>query len=452
MNKRQLKKLNTLPVQIMKADTPRKGWMKAIALNNMQTRAMWDQKNWLRKPWHMSFWELKQIAKVHAIIRICINVIKKAVSQSKWQIKVKDRFNKDTNSTSQYQDEINECYELFENMNENDENMRMLLDRVIEDILIYDAGSIEIIRTNDKKRIIALNSVAGDTIRPIVNEYWNSVGNIAYKQYIDDIEVASFSRDDLVYIMANPENSIEWYGFWVSPIESIKLQVRASLDAEHYNMKTFSTNNVPSWLLDLWDMDDAAAENLMAGWNASTIWNTDAIKFIRWSWEKRQWTPFQKSNKDMQFSQYIEWQSRIILATYWLTAQDANIDVDLNRSTAEVHASMSNARWVRSMKRLIEEYFTRGIIRKMWDSEGFKRIEFSFIDVDTLADMELRAKTDTLNIASWVYSPKYVQERDWYPIEKIPTKLLQDSIISSLSSTPKKAPIPAKKTILNYDE
>lgn len=410
---------STKGIIISKAEKEKQGRMKAFALDSVNQRIVTNVKDWLKKPSIISFAVLRRIAATDAIIRICINVIKKTVSQSKWQIKVKDRYKKDKNSESAYAAEIEEVYELFENMNENDENMRILLDRIIEDILTLDAWAIEIIRSNDWSKVLQLNSVDSSTIRPMVDNYWNSPWDIAYKQFVWDKEVAAFSRDELIYIMANPQNSLAWYGYGLSPIESIMLQVQASMEAEMYNMKTFSSNNVPAWLIDLWDVSDEEAEWVMATWNATVIWNTEAMKFMWWSWADRKYTPFQKSNKDMQFSQYIEWLSRIKLATYWLTAQDANIDVDLNRSTAEVHASMSNARWVKSMKRLIEEYFTRGIIRKMWDSEWFKKIEFAFIDVDTLWDMKIRAETDEINIASWIYAAQYVQERDWYPIEVI---------------------------------
>lgn len=434
---------------ITKESSEKTSRMKAFALDNVMQRFISKDKDWLKKPSHISFWVLRRIAATDAIIRICINVIKKTVSQSKWQIKVKDRYKKDKNSEKIYKSEIEEVYDLFENMNENDENMRILLDRIIEDILTLDAWVIEIVRSNDWKKIMALNSVDSATIRPVVDVYWNTPWEIAYKQFIWDKEVASFSRDEMIYIMANPQNSLEWYGYGMSPIESIMLEVQASMEAGMHNMKTFSSNNVPAWLLDLWNISDEEAENVMATWNATVIWNTEAMKFMRWSWDDRKYTPFQKSNKDMQFSQYIEWLSRIKLATYWLTAQDANIDVDLNRSTAEVHASMSNARWVKSMKRLIEEYFTRNIVRKMWDSEWFKKIEFCFIDTDTLSDLEVRANIDKVNIESWVYAPQYVQERDWYPIEVIVPLAMKDKTIPA-KTTPKKKPL-VKSTILNYD-
>ena len=92
MNKRIQKKQGLIP-PIVKAEKPAKNsWFKAIAIDKQMNMSI----DWaLKKPSNISFKELREIALRNSIIRICINVIKKAVSQSKWQIKVKDRYRKD---------------------------------------------------------------------------------------------------------------------------------------------------------------------------------------------------------------------------------------------------------------------------------------------------------------------------------------------------------------------
>jgi len=95
-------------------------------------------------------------------------------------------------------------------MNMNGENMRVILDRVIEDLLILDAGVIEIVRSMDGKDIVALNSVDGATIRPVYNEY-GELGEPAYYQFMFDKKVAEFSMDDVVYMMANPQNDVDLF-------------------------------------------------------------------------------------------------------------------------------------------------------------------------------------------------------------------------------------------------
>lgn len=128
--------------------------------------------------------------------------------------------------------------------------MRILLDRVLEDLLVLDAGAIEKVHSLDGAKIMGLNSVDGATIRPVYNEY-GELGNVAYKQFMNGKVVAEFSQEELVYIMSNPQNDVTMFGYGVSPIESVLMQVQASLEADMYNIKHFSKDNIPPGMLNL---------------------------------------------------------------------------------------------------------------------------------------------------------------------------------------------------------
>lgn len=158
--------------------------------------------------------------------------------------------------------------------------MRVLLDRIMEDLLVLDAGVIEKVYSLDGKQIVGLNSVDGSTIRPLYNEFGELGDPIAYYQFIDGKKVAEFRREDLVYIMANPQNDIDLFGYGMSPIESILLEVQAGLEATMYNLKKFGQDNVPPGILDLGEMTQDQAEEFIALWDATVVGNTNAMKFI----------------------------------------------------------------------------------------------------------------------------------------------------------------------------
>jgi hypothetical protein len=65
----------------------------------------------------------------------------------------------------------------------------------------------------------------------------------------------------------------------------------------------------------------------------------------------------------MQYSEYIDWLTRIKLAAYGLTGIDANILHDVNRANGQMQVQISNSRGVASYKQLIEEYFTSKIVQ-----------------------------------------------------------------------------------------
>ena len=88
---------------------------------------------------------------------------------------------------------------------------------------------------------------------------------------MNEAKVAEFEKEDIVYIMANPVNDVDLFGYGMSPIESILLQVQAALEADMFNIKHFTKDNIPPGILDLGDMTQDQAEEFIATWNATVI-------------------------------------------------------------------------------------------------------------------------------------------------------------------------------------
>lgn len=363
----------------------------------------------VRKPTNISFSLLRQVAKHDAIIRICINAIKKSVSQSKWDVVLKEG----EKMTPEIKSQIDYLKKLFLLQNKNNENMRILLDRVIEDLLVLDAGVIEKVR-NINGQIVGLNSVDGATIRPRYNAWGEFDPDAAYVQVVNEKEVATFKQEEMIYMMANPQNEIALFGYGMSPIESILLTVQASLNADMFNARAFSDDNVPPGMVDLGDMSEEQAQQFIRIWDNTVISDTKRIKFVWGSKEPIKYTAFQKNNKDMQFIEYIDWLSRLKLATYGLTPMDANITHDVNRSTANAERDISNSRGVHSTKRLFEEYFNREIVATM----GFDAIEFKFAGSENISESKTRAEIDKIYVECGVLSPEEIRIREGFSSEE----------------------------------
>ena len=411
-------------------------WFKSVSLSLTQ-RGLWSlslehlQKNGLRKPSSVSFEVLRQLAKHDPVVRICVNVIKKSISQSKWHIGVHKNAPK---GKWGYKKEQQKAIELFEFWNMNGENLRIILDRVLEDLLVLDAGAIEKLYSLDGTVLLGINSVDGATIRPVFNEY-GELGSPAYKQFIQSRHVADFEQDELVYMMANPQNDVNTFWYGLSPIESILMQVQASLEADMYNIKHFSKDNIPPWILNLGEMNDEEAENFIALWNATVIGNTHGMKFVWWPSNNIGYTPFNTSNKDMQYSEYIDWLTRIKLAAYGLTGIDANILHDVNRANAQTQMQISNSRWVAWYKQLVEEYFTSKVISAL--GEEYKWLEFRFDEHVSLESRKKLAEIHAIYVQNGVLSENEVREELGYSELDHPltTENMQDGWLDDNMST-----------------
>ena len=377
----------------------------------------------VKKPSKVTFEQLRMVAASDTIIRICVNTIKKAVSQAPWDIVPRKRYKDDYN-----REHITRVNDLFDMVNTNGENLRTLFDMILEDLLVLDAGVLEKVH-NMNGELVELNSVDAATIRPVVNKY-GEVGG--YVQVIDNKVVAKFEPNEIIYMMQNPQNDIKLFGYGRSPIEEILLTVQASLNADVYNAKIFSNDNIPPGLLDLGNMSTAEANNFIALWNATVVSNTQKLKFVWGSDNSKKYIPFQQANKDMQYMEYIDWLSRLKLATYGLTAIDANITQDVNKATAEVQESITSTRGVSNIFTLMEEYINREIIIPM----GFNDVGFRFNRESTVKAKKLQAEIDKIYIETGVISPIDVAKREGLDLYTTPDEEIELELDGGVSPNP----------------
>ena len=358
------------------------------------------------KPTNVSFTQLRAIEQYDAVISICVNKIKKAVSMSSWSIQPRK-------GTTPNAENIKKANELFLLINSTGESLRTLLDQTVEDLLVLDAGVIEKV-FNVNGDLVELYAVDGATIRPKYDKSGKQDPDEAYVQVINSKVVATFRQDELIYMMANPKTNIRRFGYGESTIESILLQVNASLQADMYNARIFSEDNVPPGLLDLGDRTDAEAGKFAELYNATVIGNTHKMKMV-WGGGGGEgksggikFIPFNNTNKDMQYVEYIDWLTRLKLAAFGLSPLDANITQDINRSTAEVMAALANSEGVMNVKKLVEEFFNREILI----TSGLGDTEFKFDTAASLSDKETQAKVDKIYIEASVTTAKQVAERE----------------------------------------
>ena len=232
--------------------------------------------------------------------------------------------------------------------------------------------------------------------------------NKAYVQVINEKVVADFKINEIIYMMQNPQNDVKSFGYGLSPIESILLEVQSSLNANMYNAQTFQKDNIPPGMLDLGNMSNEEAQAWIAMWNATVINDTQKLKFVWGSDNPKKYVPFQQNNKDMQFVEFIDWLSRLKLSIYGLSTIDANITQDVNRATATIQQQISQSRGVRTIKRLVEEYINREIIR----ASGIDTFEFRFKQYTALTDKLVQAQIDQIYLMNGVVMPSYVARRE----------------------------------------
>jgi phage portal protein BeeE len=284
-------------------------------------------------------------------IRAAIGVRKSQVSAAEWDIVA---FDPEKRMSEPLKEQVKG---LFDRPNPATDSFRSFVEPVIEDILVLDAGVIEKVR-NLRGLPAELWPVDGGKIR--VSSSWSGErGEPRYFWYPDGFLRASFSNDDMTYIMENPAT---YRPTGLSKLETLKLTIESELVGHSYNHRQV-TNAAPDGMLDLGEGARPEQVDSFKTYWLSEVAGRGAMAFIGGT-KNAKFIPFRNSNRDMQF---LEWQIylvRKISAVFGLSPQDLGLTFDVNRSSSEVQQENTDDRGIRPLLSLIQDYFTREIV---WD-------------------------------------------------------------------------------------
>jgi hypothetical protein len=395
--------------------------VRSLTFDNKKQRNAKMIEKGLAKPGSISYDTLRRAANSVHVVRICINVLKEKITKTKWIVKSIDPL------VDVDEAKIKEVEELFKHPNGNDETFRTLLDKMLEDLLVLDAVSIEKTRFPNGK-LAQLHFVDSGTIRPVFDEHGNQDVSIpvnskeegrvdlpvSYVQVLDNSQyggpesgeiIAAWPKKDFIYFHQHPQGSFEGFGYGLSPIESVIGVVSNLLNADNFNSTYFEEGAFPPLILQLMGQMnqgdlEAAREYLysellgsphrpaiMAGDKKAEIINLKDI-----------------TNRDMQFMEYTEFLARLLAAAYGLSGQDIGLVDDLNKATSQTQVGLSEEKGYGSILHLLKEIFNTQII---WKDFGYTDLEFEWVvddrtdpaTISTINDAALKNGTITINEA-----------------------------------------------------
>jgi hypothetical protein len=282
-------------------------------------------------------------------VRAAINIRTNQIATAEWDIVPLD----DTRAAPVRLQ--NELRELFEDPNPDDRTFAKFSMRVLEDLLILDAGCIEKDRSLDN-RLRRVWPVDGGDIK--VNAKWDGDPNEArYFWYPDHTEHAKWVNDDFVYMMANPSTASP---IGVPPLETLKMVIDALVAGDDYQIRQLHSA-APDGLLDLGEgVNPNQIDDFRRYW-LSEVAGKGAMAFIGGT-KGSKFVPFRSSNRDMQFQEWTVWLVRKVAAVYGLSPQDLGLTMDINRANAEQQAENTEDRGLRPLMALVQDYFTREIV------------------------------------------------------------------------------------------
>lgn len=285
-------------------------------------------------------------------IRAAIDIRRRQVSAAEWGIVPWD-------ATKPYavrqQRALND---LFHRPNPADSSFRAFIEKIIEDLLVCDAGCVEKDR-NLLGEIVHLWPVDGATIKVAPDWDGSNPDAARYFWYPAYQELASWKNEDFIYIMANP---VTYLPVGVSPLETLKSTIEAELYADDYNRRQVA-GAAPDGLFDLGE--DASPDDVarFRSYFMSEVTGKGAIGFVGGT-KGAKWMPLRMSNREMQFLEWETYLVKKIAAVFGMSPQDLGMLNDVNRANGEVQQQNTEDRGMRPLMALLQDYLTSEVV---WD-------------------------------------------------------------------------------------
>lgn len=263
-----------------------------IKVDNVDEADIWNRYQW------------------NAWIRACVDKIIKEVV--KYQIVVTAR-DSDKINDANVKKHIKDVEDLLADPNEKIESFDDIRRKYLRDILVYDAGSLEIVKKNG--RPWEIYDVRGANIRLNLDKHGNFKNDEKAYKLVDPTNknnvLAEFASDELIYMIANP---VSGSAYGLSPVETLWDEIENDNEAAAFNKKLLKHGGLITGILSFANMPDSRVKRQRRFWEEElrrkgqqlVITNNPEVTFTRLS-DKQQ---------DMQFIEFQRWLLNKIMAVY----------------------------------------------------------------------------------------------------------------------------------------
>lgn len=325
--------------------------------------------------------------------------------------------------------------------------------KLIRDSLTYDQMTFEVLfdRAGRPAEMLAVDA---STIRSASEDFnWdNSMGDkapkkneeVAFVQVIDGTVKAWFNSDELAFGVRNPRTSIYLQPYGFSELEQLITQVTSHLYAEEYNMKYFSQGGTTKGIINLKQdpngvMNEQQLQSFKRQWRAQVsglngAWKTPVLQVPNGI----EYINVAQSNRDMEFSQWMNYLVNIACAVYQIDPAEINFanngGVNSNggsglfESSNESKLKNSKDKGLRPLLRFYEAMINKYIVSKFSDE-----LTFNFVGIDEKTEDE-KIEISTKEVKAYKTIDEVRQEHNLEPLPDGNGQVILDSSFMNMIS------------------
>lgn len=305
------------------------------------------------------------------------------------------------------------------------------LTMITRDVLTYDQVAIETVAAQDGSLAYFLPVDSGsvyfatrqtlndESLVTVLNENINAVNeedrerveqikqrdsekikdeDYKYVQIFEGQIKRGFFEEELVFKMMNPVNDLNTHGYSIGPLEYLANIVSYHLYAEAHNRLFFVQGFASRGILHLeGEIPREQVDAFRRQWREQLSGTTNAWRTpIMAGGNKINWVPLHVSNKDMEWTSWIEYLIKLMCALYGISPTEINFDIakthghsSLGETGAKMNQVLKNShnRGLKPLLSFLEDVINEKIIKR-FNEEYYLKYKFTFCGLDAESKME----------------------------------------------------------------
>ena len=193
----------------------------------------------------------------------------------------------------------------------------------IKDSLMFDQACFEVIP--DRKGDPSYFQIVDPTTIRLIDSFERKADEPFAIQMVQDAVVADFTIDELAFCIRNPRSGIQTYGYGQSEIETLVREITGLLWGIEYNRRFFSNGSSTKGILNFkGTIPDRHLQAFRRQWYAMVAGVSNSWRTPITNADDLQWINMQLSNKDMEFSSWVDFLIKITCARYQIAPEEVN--------------------------------------------------------------------------------------------------------------------------------
>jgi hypothetical protein len=224
------------------------------------------------------------------------------------------------------------------------DTFRTFIKKIARDSLVLDQATFEVVR-NRKGDPAEFYAIDAGTVRiadvPPGADSSNDPNQVKFVQVYDEIVIGEFAGRDLCFGVRNPRTDIRANGYGLAELEILINVVTSTLWSLEYNKRQFSQGFMGAGgILNFKGaVPDAKVDSFRRQWKMMVSGVNNAHRVPMTNVDELQWIDMGKSNRDMEFAQWLDFLIKITCAVCQFDPAEMNFNYGNSGQTSQMGGS-----------------------------------------------------------------------------------------------------------------